>query len=53
MPELFAPVTEIKLEISKSYMDLYELLTGRTFDLGTEDVNQRIRKNLKSVGYSF
>jgi len=44
---------EIRLEISRSYIDLYELLTGQTFDLGTEDVNQRITENLKSTGYSF
>ena len=44
---------DIRLDIAKSYMDLYELLTGQEFTLGTEDVNERIKNNLKQVGYDF
>ncbi len=44
---------EIRLEIANSYMDLYELLTGAEFNLGTDDVNKRIKNNLEQAGYNF
>ena len=44
---------EIRLEIAKSYMDLYELLTGEKFNLGKDDVNKRIKNNLEQAGYNF
>lgn len=39
------------VELSKRYIQLYEMITGKRFEAETGDVTTRIEKNLKKKGY--
>lgn len=42
---------ELILELSKRYIQLYEMITGKDFQCEAGDVGQRIETNLKARGY--
>jgi len=42
---------ELVIELSKRYIKLYEMLTGKKFKTEVGDVKERIEKNLKKKGY--
>jgi phosphoribosylaminoimidazole-succinocarboxamide synthase len=42
---------DLVLELSKRYIRLYEMITGKQFEAETGDVSKRIAKNLKKAGY--
>jgi len=42
---------DLVLELSKRYIRLYEMITGKQFEAETGDVSKRIDKNLKNAGY--
>jgi phosphoribosylaminoimidazole-succinocarboxamide synthase len=42
---------DLVLELSKRYIRLYEMTTGKPFEAEIGDVNKRIEKNLKKAGY--
>ena len=42
---------ELVTELSKRYIQLYEMITGNTFEAEVRDVHQRIQRNLKDAGY--
>ena len=42
---------ELVVELSKRYIQLYEMTTGKNFAAETGDVTKRIEKNLKRKGY--
>lgn len=42
---------ELVVELSKRYIQLYEMTTGKKFEAETGDVTTRIEKNLKGKGY--
>ena len=42
---------ELVVELSKRYITLYEMITGKSFQAQTGDVGERIRQNLKNKGY--
>jgi phosphoribosylaminoimidazole-succinocarboxamide synthase len=42
---------ELTLELSKRYIQLYEMITGKDFQCQAGDVGQRIETNLKARGY--
>lgn len=48
LPE--APASLV-IELSKRYIKLYEMITGKKFDAEVGDVKGRIEKNLKEKGY--
>jgi fusion protein PurCD len=48
MPE--AP-EDLVIELSKRYIRLYEMITGKQFEAEVGDVSKRIEKNLKKAGY--
>jgi phosphoribosylaminoimidazole-succinocarboxamide synthase len=48
MPE--AP-EDLVIELSKRYIKLYEMITGKQFEAEVGDVSKRIEKNLKKAGY--
>ncbi len=39
------------IDLSKRYIRLYEMTTGKQFEVETGDVSKRIEKNLKKAGY--
>jgi phosphoribosylaminoimidazole-succinocarboxamide synthase len=48
LPE--API-ELVTELSKKYIQLFEMITGKTFEADVGDVSERIKNNLKDKGY--
>lgn len=42
---------ELVIELSKRYIKLYEMTTGKEFKAKVGDVKERIEKNLKNAGY--
>ncbi len=42
---------DIKVEAAKRYIKAYEMITGKEFKAEVGDVKDRIKKNLKKVGY--
>ncbi|MDA1196900.1 MAG: phosphoribosylaminoimidazolesuccinocarboxamide synthase [Nanoarchaeota archaeon] len=42
---------ELVVELSKRYIQLFEMITGKTFEAVAGDVQGRIAKNLKEAGY--
>ena len=42
---------ELVIELSRRYMQLYEMITGNKFKAEVGDVRKRIEKNLKDYGY--
>ena len=42
---------ELVIELSKRYIQLYEMITGKEFKAEVGDVSERIEKNLKKKGY--
>jgi phosphoribosylaminoimidazole-succinocarboxamide synthase len=42
---------ELVIELSKRYIKIYEMITGKEFQAETGDVKERIRSNLKNAGY--
>ena len=42
---------ELVIELSRIYMQLYEMITGNKFKAEVGDVRKRIEKNLKDYGY--
>lgn len=42
---------DLVLELSKRYIRLYEMTTGKPFEAATGDVKKRIEKNLINAGY--
>ena len=42
---------ELVIELSKRYIQLFEMITGKTFSAEAGDVHSRIAKNLKDAGY--
>ena len=44
---------EVKVEAAKRYIKSYELITGQEFKVTEEDINERIKRNLKKAGYNF
>jgi phosphoribosylaminoimidazole-succinocarboxamide synthase len=42
---------ELVVELSRRYIQLYEMTTGKKFEAETGDVTTRIEKNLKEKGY--
>ena len=42
---------ELVIELSKRYIKLFEMITGKTFKSEMGDVKKRIEKNLKEKGY--
>lgn len=42
---------ELIIELSKRYMQLFEMITGDEFKAETGEVSERIAKNLKNAGY--
>ncbi len=42
---------ELVVELSKRYIQLYEMITGEKFEVSVGDVSSRIEKNLKNAGY--
>ena len=48
LPE--APL-ELVIELSRRYIKLYEMITGKTFKAETGDVKKRMAQNLKKKGY--
>jgi len=42
---------ELVVELSKRYIQLYEMIIGKKFEAETGDVTERIEKNLKKKGY--
>ncbi len=42
---------ELVIELSKRYIKLYEMITGKEFKAEPGDVSKRIEKNLKKKGY--
>jgi phosphoribosylaminoimidazole-succinocarboxamide synthase len=46
------PLTDdVRVMLATKYIDVYERLTGQTFESETGDVEQRIRRNLGAAGY--
>ncbi|MBR9690884.1 phosphoribosylaminoimidazolesuccinocarboxamide synthase [Candidatus Woesearchaeota archaeon] len=50
-PELPAAPKGLIIELSKRYIQLYELITGKDFVADVGDVTKRIEDNLKAKGY--
>ncbi|MEK6942649.1 MAG: phosphoribosylaminoimidazolesuccinocarboxamide synthase [Nanoarchaeota archaeon] len=42
---------ELVIELSKRYMMLFEMITGKIFETKNEDVSERIKNNLKKAGF--
>jgi len=42
---------DLTVELSKRYIQLYEMTIGKKFEAETGDVTIRIEKNLKKKGY--
>src|SRR3989338_1133710 len=42
---------ELVVELSRRYIQLYEMITGKEFEAKVGDVSKRIEKNLKERGY--
>jgi len=42
---------ELVIELSKRYIKLFEMITGKTFEAKVGDVKERIEENLKNAGY--
>ena len=42
---------ELVVELSKRYIMLFEMITGKSFEAKNEDVSQRIKDNLKKAGF--
>ncbi len=42
---------ELVVELSKRYIQLFEMITGQEFKAEPGDVKQRIENNLKEKGY--
>ena len=42
---------ELVVELSKRYIQLYEMITGYEFKAEPGDVKERIERNLKDKGY--
>lgn len=42
---------DLVIELSKRYIKLYEMITGKKFKAKVGDVKERIEKNLKNAGY--
>jgi phosphoribosylaminoimidazole-succinocarboxamide synthase len=42
---------ELVIELSRRYIKLFEMITGKTFKAETGDVKQRMAQNLKKKGY--
>jgi len=42
---------ELVIELSKRYIKLYEMITGKQFEAEIGDVKERIETNLKNAGY--
>ncbi len=42
---------EIKVAVAQKYIELYELITGKKFEITEGDVHDRVRKNLIKAGY--
>jgi phosphoribosylaminoimidazole-succinocarboxamide synthase len=42
---------EVKIEAGKRYIRAYEMITGKHFEAGNEDVVERIKENLLKKGY--
>lgn len=40
---------EVRIEASRRYMEAYELLTGRTFEVGDETTGERVARALESL----
>ena len=46
------PLTEeIRVSLARTYLNLYELLTGEAFTSTVGSVEERIRRNLSAKGY--
>jgi phosphoribosylaminoimidazole-succinocarboxamide synthase len=42
---------DVRVMLARKYMEVYELLTGQSFESKVGDVAERIRGNLKTAGY--
>ena len=42
---------EVVVEAVSRYINAYETITGQTFEVSSEEINERIRTNLKKSGY--
>ena len=42
---------DIRILLSKKYIELFNILTGNKFEPSVGDVNLRIKDNLKSAGF--
>jgi phosphoribosylaminoimidazole-succinocarboxamide synthase len=46
------PLTdEVRVSLARTYLNLFERLTGQTFQSETGSVEERIRRNLAAAGY--
>ncbi|MBD3260387.1 MAG: phosphoribosylaminoimidazolesuccinocarboxamide synthase, partial [Candidatus Altiarchaeales archaeon] len=50
-PQLPKAPEHMVVELSKRYMRLYEMITGRSFESESGDVRDRIKRNLENEGY--
>ncbi|MFH1588483.1 MAG: phosphoribosylaminoimidazolesuccinocarboxamide synthase [Candidatus Diapherotrites archaeon] len=50
-PELPDAPEELVIELSRRYIKLYEMITGKEFKAEVGDVKERIERNLKEKGY--
>ncbi len=42
---------EVRIEAARRYIEVYEIVTGRSFEISEEPPVERIRRNLKERGY--
>ena len=47
--ELPAAPDELVIELSKRYIQLYEMITGEEFKFPKGDIEERIKNNLKNI----
>ena len=44
---------DVKIETAKRYIRAYELITDQKFKVTEEDINERIKRNLKKAGFGL